>query len=400
MREGVKLFVLMLIMVSCGEIEEVGFELPQTDSLTVENIKTVLPIININAEKEDLFYMMNLPGNKIFVKSTLDYISDDLTIRTKPITIRIKGAGSVLLPLKSLEIIFDSKENIGANLFENSTPSNIHYLSSLKSFRIRNSGQDFNKTMIKDKAYSKLAIDLELNFLPMFVGRSTQVFINSEYYGLLNIRSESNLNGVAEILNTNQDNLVIYKVDAKNGNIEYNEGNYSLTDDLEEAIDRGSSEELMKMIDVNSFIDYIIYEDYIGNTDWPHNNIRMFSHKGGPFKFIFYDSDHAARKTKNALLPELEYVSHDLGKIYRAFRKVEGFDEKLNERQKFIYEKLTSTSFDLIVDEMAHEIESDILYQISKYKSIDSPYQWKWNLGKLKRDFEMRDIYIRDKYDL
>ncbi len=394
------MFILMLILISCGEVEEVGFDLPETKGLTVDNIETGLPIINIKANIAEINNMMDLPHNKTYVKSSLDYFSNDLTIRQKPITIRIKGAGSVDLPLKSLEIIFDTKENLGSELFKNLNPSDIHYLSSLKSFRIRNSGQDFNKTMIKDKAYSQLAIDLKLNFIPMFVGSPTQVFINEEYYGLLNIRSESNLNGISEILNADMNELVIYKVDAKNGNIEYNEGNYALTDDLEEAIDRGNSDELQNMIDINSFIDYVIYEDYIGNTDWPHNNIRMYSHKGEPFKFIFYDSDHAARKTKNPLLPELEYVSHDLGKIYRAFRKIEGFDKLLADRQELIYDKLAVSSFEKIVDDMANEIESDMLYQISKYKSIASPYEWNWNLGKLKRDFEMRDKYIRDKYDL
>jgi hypothetical protein len=400
MKAVFSVFLLMLIVISCGEVEEIDYDLPTIEGLTVNNIETSLPIINLSGDEEELRWMFVQPHLKTYVKTDFSYYSENLNIRSEPTTIRIKGAGSVELALKSFEIIFETKRDYGSALFSNSNPENIHAISFLRSFRVRNSGQDFSKTMLKDKAYSQLAINLKLNFVPMHVGNPVQVFLNDAYYGLLNTRSESNISGISGVLDVDPKDLVIYKVDAKNGNIEYNEGDYSLTDDLEEAIDRGKPEELEKLIDISSFIDYVIYEDYIGNTDWPHNNIRMYSHKGEPFKFIFYDSDYAATKTKNPLLPELEYISHDLGKIYRALRKLDNFDKLLTSRQEYLYKRLSPSLFDEIVDTMASEMETDILYQIAKFKEIESPYQWKWNLGKLKRDFEMRDRYIRDKYNL
>ena len=84
-----------------------------------------------------------------------------------------------------------------------------------------------------------------------------------------------------------------------NGNIEHNEGDIGLTTDLESAIDRGDPIEISSLVDESSFIDYVIFQDYIGNIDWPHNNIRMYSVSGAPFRFVLYDLDHASEKTKN-----------------------------------------------------------------------------------------------------
>lgn len=399
MRRGVLIIVCFsLFVISCNSIEETEVDLPDVGQLTFENIDTKLPRININVKINEWDSMIHRPHNKIYTKALFNY-SDHSEVVDFPVQLMIKGSASVDYTLKSLEVIFDEEfDNNRYRLFLNAGYNQKVNLDRLKNFRLRNSGQDFTKTMIKDKALTKLAEQSELDLLIMQVGSASQVFINNSYYGLLNMRTESNLNSISFQENVSTDAVVIYKVDMDNGNIEYSEGNFALTPDLEAVIDSGNALEISTMVSESSFIDYVIYQDYIGNIDWPKNNIRMYSINGLPFRFVLYDLDHASEKTKNPLLPELEYISHDLGKMYRAFRKVEGFDERLKKRQTDLYRYWSPALFDAIVVGMSKEIQKDICYQISKHGNPLSVYRWNWEIEKMLRDFEMRDHYIHEKY--
>lgn len=391
---------LFFALVGCNTIEETEAELPQVDQLTFQSLKTDLPKINITVSEEEWKFMMDRPHTKIYTRANFSF-SHHTELVDVPVQLRIKGAASVEYSLKSLEVIFDEPvNNENVRLIPKGTYNYEVNLDQLKNIRLRNSGQDFTKTMLKDKAYTRLAEVSGMNFMVMQTGSAAQVFVNNTYYGLLNIRSESNLLSIAQQENASVEDVVVYKVDVDNGNIEHNEGDINLTPDLEQMIDDANPNTIAQWVNEKSFIDYIIFQDYIGNSDWPHNNIRMYSVNGEQFKFVLYDLDHAARKTKNPLLPELEYVSHDLAKMYRVFRKINGFEDRLKSRQKEVYKLWEGGQFYDIVEMMRQEIKNDMPYQISKHQNPQSVYQWNWNLEKLTRDFERRDHYIRKKYSL
>ena len=105
-------------------------------------------------------------------------------------------------------------------------------------------------------------------------------------------------------------------------------------------------------------------------------------------------------ETKNAKIPELEYLNYDLAKIYQKFMRIDGFEEQLESRQKELYSKFKVEDFYTIVDKLAGNIKNDIPYQIAKYGYPESMYQWKLELETMKRDFERRDHHIRKKYEL
>lgn len=400
MKKVLAIACLFFTLMGCNTIEEKEAELPAVHNLTFESFETTLPKVNITVSEEEWKYMITRPHAKIYTRAGFSFKHHKELVNV-PIQLRIKGAASVEYSLKSLEIIFDEVvNNDDVRLIGKSSYNGNVYLDELKNIRLRNSGQDFTKTMLKDKAYTRLAELSGMDFMVMQTGSAAQVFVNDKYYGLLNIRSESNLMSIALQEKSDPENVVVYKVDVDNGNIEHSEGDMSLTPDLEQMIDDADPVSIAKWVNEASFIDYIIFQDYSGNLDWPHNNIRVYSVDGKPFRFVLYDLDHAARKTKNPLLPELEYVSHDLAKMYRVFRRIKGFDERLKKRQEELYEIWQSGRFYDIVEEMRIEIKESMPYQISKHQNPVSVYQWNWHIEKLMRDFEMRDKYIRKKYKL
>ena len=53
---------------------------------------------------------------------------------------------------------------------------------------------------------------------------------------------------------------------------------------------------ICEMIDMSSFIDYYCFELFIGNNDWPANNMRCYQLRDGKWRWIFFDGDDALSK--------------------------------------------------------------------------------------------------------
>jgi len=166
-----------------------------------------------------------------------------------------------------------------------------------------------------------------------------------------------------------------------------------------EAIDTKNSDVIRELIDEDNFIDYIIYQDYIGNTDW-HYNIAASRAGNEKFRFFLFDLDHAAEAIPFPLLPKLEFINADIGKIYRAFQLKNGFNEHLENRKEELYNRFSVNDFNNLADQLARNIEDEIPFLIAKYGVPESIFEWKYNLEQLKRDFEKRDYYLRKKYNL
>lgn len=109
----------------------------------------------------------------------------------------VKGGFSTRFSLKTLGVKFENKyDNSDRSLINPNKILPHHNLDKIKAIRLRNSGNDFVKTMIKDLSLTQLAINAELN-LDLTYGEPVLVYINNEFHGLLNLRTEANSNGMA-----------------------------------------------------------------------------------------------------------------------------------------------------------------------------------------------------------
>jgi hypothetical protein len=378
-------------------------DLPNILTITPATIVTELPVINIQAIPSEFENMMFSYHSKIIVDGQMTSINTAgvIQLHEQKIEFEIRGRSSVgaEYPLKSLGVTFETPVNPLASLGLH--PKKIrpgHHLDFLRTTRLRSSGNDFGVTMIKDLAYSRFAVENKLNFELMY-GSPVQVFVNEMYYGLMNVRTESSLLGMAFLLDADTSLMGMLKVKDHSENLKFDEGNRLACEDLLTAIDTEDAAAIWDNVDIDNFIDYIIYQDYIGNADWA-NNIKAFNPGNGKFRFILYDVDLAGNAAIIPLLPKLEFISADIGKIYRALQKNEGFDDRLNQRQKALYQSFSVQDFNTIVDELAATIENDIPYLVAKYEMPESSLHWKLEIEQLKLDFEGRDRSIRKKYDL
>jgi len=397
------LFILIIVFSNCSKLDVTQEILPEIVSITPLSIETNLPVINIEVDEQEFLKMTANPNSKIEIEGKLDiYERKNEKLTDKSITIEIKGRTSVgtNFPVKSMEIIPD--EAIETRVFTDLSTQSLlqnHNLDSLKIFRLRNSGNDFGITMIKDLAYSQYARDLKLN-LELMYGTSVQVFINGKYYGLVNLRTENNVLGISNLLNVPSSDICILKVkNLQTENLEFHHGDKSASIAILEAIDIEDFEAIRNLVDEDNFIDYIIYQDYIGNSDW-HYNIALYKTGNKKFRFFLFDLDHAGNVSKFPLLPKLEFITADIAKIYRAFQAKNGFIEHLENRKEELYNRFSVDDFNNVVNQLANNIENDIPFLIAKHGVPESIFRWKYNIEQLKRDFEKRDYYLRKKYNL
>lgn len=402
MKNGLYLFFVALVLAGCSKIsvdEKISIDWEQLHPST---IKSQLDRMDIIADQKLVDEMMVSPYVDIEVPAHIDYYSEngELILQESGV-IEIKGTGSVSEDMKPIGIKFNNRvNNEQLGILVPSIMNANHSLDNLSSIRLRNSGQDYGVTMIKDLAYSEFAVrsglDVEVKY-----GNPIHVFINQKYYGMHNLRSENDPFALADLFHSKPENITMIKMDHKNGKLEYKSGDQALAASLIEAIQNEDIWGLRELVDVDNFIDYIIFEDYIGNMDWPHNNVRMYSNNGEPFRFSLYDLDYAAYRAKEHVLPEMEFKDDYMSRMLQVFLEFDhDFEETLLDRQEDWYEVFSTERFDAIVDELARKIEGEMKYLIARRRSPGSTLQWRINLEQLKRDFERADHYSRKKYQL
>ncbi len=402
MRCRLMVIASLLFVIACSKVEVESESLPTLSGLSPENMATNLPVFNVKANDFLFDFMVLFHEEDVFINGRLSGLDKNKQeiFSDKRTVIQIKGRSSSFHPLKSLGLRFE--QPLGNEAYKLIQPGKIlpnHRLKSFDALRFRNSGNDFGQTMLKDISYTQLAVHADLDVEVMYY-QPCHLFVNDSYYGLANLRTENDIYGMTGLNEADTSEISLMKVDVDNGNLEWDEGNTAMAEIFIKALEEEDATTLWSIVDESSFLDYIIFQDYIGNFDWPHNNTRMYSLRGAPFRFILYDLDFAAYNNKNPILPEMEYRSNDLSKLYREMRKKPGFDNRLKKRQEEIYKKLTPAEFDRIVEHNSRVIEDEIPYLIALYSKPSSMLQWHRNLDLLRREFKMRDKSIRDKYGL
>jgi len=202
--------------------------------------------------------------------------------------VKIFGQWSRGNPQKSLAL-YSRKEygysEIDYKLFQNSE------IDKYQSIVLRNSGNDWNNTMIRDPLFGEIAAPLDID-RQMY--RPVVVYLNGEYWGLHNLREKVNEHFIESHHNIDSDDLNIIENNFQlvEGEIEsYEEFYYSLND-LDMSLE-SAFEYIDSNIDINEFIDYYLIEIYIDNQDWPGNNIKFWQQRStnSKWRWILYDTD-------------------------------------------------------------------------------------------------------------
>ena len=202
---------------------------------------------------------------------------------SSPCGIRIFGAYSRALAMKSFSCFFRS-------VYGN---SQLRYplfgeegLDTYEAFIFRNTGQDFPKARMKDPLLTELLgtktdVAVQKN-------RPVVLYLNGEFWGVYYIREKINENYIAGNYNVSPDEVELSRANGTSSETYQELIRYVRSHNLS---DPEAYAYVASQIDIDEYIDYIVAEIYIANTD--NGNIKFFRTDGGKWTWIYYDVDQS-----------------------------------------------------------------------------------------------------------
>ena len=389
---------IWLSVIGCSNFnDDLEFALDPASFLTIE---TELPVINIIADENDFDQLLAQPDEDLEIVGTFNlFRNKEVVVANKAVELSIKGGFSTKFPLKSLGVKFDKKyDNTDRSLINPKQVLPHHNIDKIKAIRLRNSGSDFRNTMLKDLSMTQLAIDAGLD-VDLTYGEPTLVYVNEVFYGLMNLRTEANTNGMAGLNGVKKSAITLAKITT----LEFikKDGDFDRIDRFVSAIKEQDIAYIKTALDINNFIDYMVFESYLGNTDWPHNNARFYAVNEEPFRFVLFDLDKVAwlsmqksplaiidNKQKKNMLTDLFFLLYSEADFQQAFWNRY---QSLLEKGVFSFEQ-----FKTIVAHNAQQIEASIPLQIAKHNSPNSMTQWQVELEKLLLLFQERATVVQE----
>lgn len=237
-----------------------------------------------------------------------------------------------------------------------------------------------------------IASNLDLETMAV---REVVVFINGEYWGIYTMEEapderylESHYNADLEQLSMLKFWGVPYYGDPTEWRAIsqwFNTADLSQPEDWAYAIEH---------IDVSNFVDYVLFETFAANVDWPANNVKSWNlEPGAKFRWIFYDGDgcfniYAFEAINNAL------NSGGNSKIFRHFCANEEFLRMFRERyyelrhSYFSYDYMKS-----ILDEYGALVEDEVPRQSQRFNFPRSVEWYYYDMWRAEEFLRQRDSF-------
>jgi hypothetical protein len=254
--------------------------------------------------------------------------------------------------------------------------------------------------MLKDLSYSHLAINAGLD-LDLSYGEAALVYINGDFLGLLNLRTESNTNGMAGLYNVDKDDITLAQM--QNPAVDIKDGDPELIHAFVDAVETKNLSYLRDNIDLTNFIDFVVFQSYIANVDWPYTNVRFYIIKNGKFRFVLFDMDSAnwvylRRSPLEVIESDKENIISDL---FLVFYEDEIFKTQFWDRYHELMESglLSADKFEAIVITHMERISPYMPAQIEKYHFPESMAEWFAEVDNLSSLFERREGLVKKMLD-
>lgn len=221
----------------------------------------------------------------------------------------LQGGISRVFPKKSMRI--EAKASYGADAIEYQVFADKP-VDSFRHLLLRSSSEDQFETLFRDALSSELA---SVTVLDRQAYRPVVLYINEHYWGIYNLREVATEEYIADTYGYDEDEIDViefggsYEVRAGTADNFVDMATFVYHNDLSVP---ANYEVVKSMIDIENALDYFAFEIFVGNKDWPGNNIRYWRPRaeGGRWRFLLYDLDNGLR-IDNLMNDTLAYATND-----------------------------------------------------------------------------------------
>lgn len=259
-----------------------------------------------------------------------------------------------------------------------------------KSILLRNSGNDFQYTMMRD-AFMQSLVAKRMN-LDCSAYEPAVCFMNGEYYGIQNLRERSDVDFVFSNYGYDEDQIRLVETGEMASDTSFLKlSNYIATNDITKPAIYATAGTMM---DMDNFMSYFISEIYFGNTDWPHNNIKAWkTNINGKWRWIMYDTDFGFNLFDTGLYTHntLTYALGEKGDqqepdwatlLLRRLMLNDSFRNKFIDRFTIqLCSTFESGRVNHIMDSIAAKISTEIVYHKNKWGSARD---FAWDINNMK----------------
>lgn len=160
-----------------------------------------------------------------------------------------------------------------------------------KNLVLRNSGNDWNETMFRDGLMTGLTLGLDIDQQAF---RPATIFLNGEYWGILNMREKVNEHYIAANHDVDPDAVILMENNgsAINGSADEWWSLYSFIENNSLSI-QANYDQVVSKIELGNYIDYTTSQIFYANHDWPGNNIKYWKTTDleSRWRWIMFDTD-------------------------------------------------------------------------------------------------------------
>jgi len=146
--------------------------------------------------------------------------------------------------------------------------------------------------------------------------KPVRVYINGSYYADLNMREPNNKHFGYANYGIDTDYMDQFEMSPDSGYVQMVGTKESFNRLLElsaNASDPTSYNAISELLDIDEYINYMAIELYLGNWDWPQNNVKGFrDQNNGKFHFVVYDLDGAFSADVNTFFNKQWYKFDNL----------------------------------------------------------------------------------------
>ncbi len=252
------------------------------------------------------------------------YISPtDGMLFNQDVNISVSGGWSRMSSPRSMKLksnkVFDGLNHLDYSFF----PQKPNIRS--KTVLVRNGGND-SYSRFMDPALTTIiqrsGIDLDVQSLVQVAE-----YINGRFMGVLNLREPNNDKYVYANYGYDDEEIDMFENGTfRNGTNEV----YRHLCDISANINApGVYDEVKALLDIDEFTNYMAAELYLGNDDWPDNNVKGYRSKDdGRFRFIIFDLDQPFNAWGHTISSLDSYGNVAMVRLFKNLLQHEGYRKK------------------------------------------------------------------------
>lgn len=228
------------------------------------------------------------------------YLPDGAQALSQECGIKLHGQYSRAADVKAFKVI--ARNEYGSSRFEYPIFTNRDY-TEYQSFLLRASGQDYNRTFMRDSVLTTLAEDTSVMYQESEI---CVCYLNGQYYSMMYLRERINTHSICQFEGWEGMEDDIDLVKANNNVMQGSNDTYAaLIDFLKENKNNLNTQEVYERIDatidLQNYIEYMAIEIFVGNGDTLNVKRYRNAKADGKWRWVLFDLDWAFDVDTNSI---------------------------------------------------------------------------------------------------